>query len=259
MYSTTGTNPNAGLFDSLKMEPETRFDDEAASWDLNPFTRKSSQLALGTILEKFPEKVGGVRDGIVKKEDGLTVLELGCGTGLLSLLVAPYVKSLTAVDTSEGMIAALKAKFSQSANTHTNIRPICLNLDNPDDPAIQDDASKSPKRFDLCISHLVLHHIPDLSRILRVLYGTLAPGGHICLTDFENFGLDARKFHPEAKMHSVERHGIGKIEMEGLMVDAGFVDVSVRLAFTMEKDVEPEGVMKFPFLVCMGRKSKSVS
>lgn len=181
----------------------------------------------------------------------LDVLEIGCGTGLLSLLIASYVQSLTAVDTSKGMIAALEGKLA--AQSVPNVKPVCVMLENPDDPKIQDGSSK-PKRFDLVISHLVLHHIPSLSDILATMYGSLKPGGCIALTDFENFGPEARNFHPQSKMEGVERHGITKEEMLSLMKDASFKDIHVQEAFKMDKSVDSGGEMSFPFLICLGRK-----
>jgi len=75
------------------------------------------------------------------------------------------------------------------------------------------------------------------------------------LTDFENFGPQAMKFHPQHKMEGVERHGITKEEMELLLREARFVDVEVKEAFRMPKEVEGGTNMDFPFLICMGTKS----
>jgi ubiquinone/menaquinone biosynthesis C-methylase UbiE len=182
----------------------------------------------------------------------LEVLEIGCGTGLLTLQVASRVKSLTAIDTAQGMIDALQAKL----DTHniTNIHPLCLLLQDSNDPAI------AGKKFNLIISHLVLHHVPSLQLMLDTMYEYLAPGGLIALTDFERFGPGSRKFHPESKMDGVERHGITKMEMECCIKDAGFNKVQVCQAFKLKKEVELEGgetgQMEFPFLICMGVRKK---
>lgn len=153
------------------------------------------------------------------------------------------------------MIAALEAKIAAHTSP-SNIRPVCVQLEDPDDPLLQDSSSQggTPKRFDLVISHLVLHHIPSLPSILATMFGVLKPGGRIALTDFENFGEEARNFHPEHKMEGVERHGIAKTEMEVLIAEAGFVDVVVAEAWTMKKDVEKGGSMDFPFLICLAKK-----
>ena len=182
----------------------------------------------------------------------LDVLELGCGTGLLSLALAPHVKNIVAVDISEGMISVLKSKLL----THnvTNIKPVCVLLQDPDDERIRDAPNGDPKRFDLVVSHLVLHHIPSLGPFLRTICGCLKPGGCVALTDFENFGPEARRFHPESKMEGVERHGIRQAEIAKLLADAGFKDVQVRVAFTLDKAVESGQEMAFPFLLCQAVK-----
>lgn len=162
------------------------------------------------------------------------------------------VQSLTAVDTAAGMIKALQSKIT-TANI-TNITPIELLLENPDDPAL------GGKRFDLIISHLVLHHIPDLEPVLQTMFGCLKPKGRIALTDFERFGPKSRLFHPESKMEGVMRHGITKIEMECAIKEVGFDRVQVCHAFDLEKSVEAaEGekkTMDFPFLICLGLRKK---
>ena len=198
----------------------------------------------------------------------LDVLEIGCGTGLLSFLVASRVKRLVAVDAAEGMIEALKSKLgNQKGEKIGNVFPVCAVLDDPDDDRIRvgvDGSDGGPRRFDLIISHLVLHHIPSLEDVLKTMYGCLKPGGMIALTDFEDFGSEARRFHQEVKMEGVERHGIKREEMEKLIRETGFRDVSVEEAFRMEKKVEiakgaglVEGnweMMEFPFLICLGRR-----
>jgi len=224
-----------------------RFDKEAATWDSKPFTVVNSKKAFGALLEYVPR--------LQSDRKPLDVLEIGCGTGLLSLLVAPYVHSLTAVDTSTGMIEALKAKLAVNPGI-SNIMPVEVLLEHPDEPMIQNPAvaGESPKRFDLIISHLVLHHIPSLEQVLKTMYGCLKLGGQVALTDFENFGPEAEKFHQQSKMEGVERHGIARQEMEKLMVGAGFVDIRVEEAFRMDKPVESGGSMEFPFLICLGTK-----
>jgi SAM-dependent methyltransferase len=222
-----------------------RFDKEAADWDNEPYTVACSKQAFGALLRYVPNL-----------KQGPDILEIGCGTGLLSLLVAPYAHSLTAVDPSSGMIKALEAKLAVNPSV-SNIKPVCGILQDADDPKIQNPSvsGESPKRFDLVISHLVLHHIPSLSDVLKIMYGCLKPGGQIALTDFENFGPEAKKFHPECKMEGVERHGITRKEMETLMKESGFVDIRINEGFRMDKPVESGGLMEFPFLICLGKKA----
>ncbi|OIW26298.1 S-adenosyl-L-methionine-dependent methyltransferase [Coniochaeta ligniaria NRRL 30616] len=239
-----------------------RFNAEAAAWDSNPTVVLASDLARKAILDRLPGPDTTSR---------LDVLEIGCGTGILSLALAPSFRSVTAVDAAEGMIAALEAKLNAENCTTKNVRPVCALLEDPGDERIRPDAAAAsrldgskrlePRRFDLVVSHLVLHHIPDLLSVLQTMFGCLKRGGLIMLTDFEDFGPQARRFHPETKMAGVERHGIKRTDMEALLLRAGFVDVRVETAFKMDKTVETEpgsGVkgptMTFPFLICIGKK-----
>lgn len=243
-----------------------RFNAEAAAWDSNPAVLTASTMALGTLLEHVPELRKFPKHSASLA--GLDVLEIGCGTGLLSLMIAPYVRTLTAVDTAQGMIDAFDLKLRTEDYCKTrNVLPVHVMLEDPNDVRIRRDPLSSrdqrddedqrnlpPRRFDLIISHLVLHHIPSLEAILRTMFGCLKSGGRVALTDFENFGPDARKFHPEHKMEGVERHGIVGAEMKSLMEEVGFSSVKIEKAFEMSKEVEGGGNEDFPFLICLGMK-----
>lgn len=196
----------------------------------------------------------------------LDVLEIGCGTGLLSFQLAPHVRSLVGVDTSDGMISAFNKKVEALSDPeHANLAAVNVLVQSADDVHLQetcaalaarrgDSGEDSPYRFDLVVSHLTLHHIPSLDGLLVTLWECLRPGGMIALTDYEDFGADAIKFHPESKRTGVERHGIDKKEIEDVMVGAGFSEVRVERVFELNKQVEDGGEMAFPFLLCLAKK-----
>lgn len=228
-----------------------RFNFEAAAWDTQPFIQEATRHAF--------DKLRPIIHSLTStKGSNLDVLDIGCGTGLLSIQVAPLVQQVVAIDPTEGMVDMLQAKLADAKSNTPNILPICRLLEDPEDPVLPaDDNTGNRRKFDLIVSHLVLHHIPDLKPFLRTLLGCLKPGGRVALTDYEDFGLQAKKFHPENKWDTVERHGIQTAWMEGLMKEAGFSEVSIRVAFTLQKDVErwEEGDadnMDFPFIICEG-------
>lgn len=242
-----------------------RFSGEAADWDKRPFVAKASKEALDAILKRFSALSSDKRD--------LDILEIGCGTGLLSFLIAPYAKTVVAVDAAQGMIDVLTNK-TQAPGAAKNIVPVCVMLEDPEDSHLPPaDVSKpdGPRmKFDLIISHLALHHIPDLSSLLGMMKGCLKDGGSTALTDFEDFGPEARRFHSKAKLAGVERDGINAEAMAKLMREAGFANVRVERAWSMEKKVEKfegefgeKGVpvdgkgetAHFPFVLCIGEKS----
>jgi SAM-dependent methyltransferase len=198
-----------------------RFNAEAAAWDSNLFVHQASKAAFEAVQARFPQ----LRlTGESASKDGFDVLEIGCGTGLLTLLVAPHVRTIVAVDAAQGMVDVLKAKLDKPDAPH-NVRPVCILLEDPDDkalpPASLHDQDGPRLRYDLILSHLVLHHIGDLEAVLRTMLGCLKKGGSVALTDFEDFGPEAKRFHPKAKMDGVERHGIKRDWMAGLMEKVG--------------------------------------
>lgn len=232
-----------------------RFNAEAAAWDSNPFVHAMSHQAFLALRKSAP--------GLGTSTN---VLEIGCGTGLLSMEVAPVVNRLVAVDAATSMIDVLKTKLEQT-NAPRNITPVAVLLEDPEDAKLPPADAAKPDgqrmKFNLIISHLVLHHIPDLRAVLQTMLGCLELGGMVALTDFEDFGPEASRFHPEHKMEGVERHGIEKSWMKQLMEEVGFVDVSVEVAWEHVKMVErfpgefkADGKgepMKFSYVICVGR------
>lgn len=185
-------------------------------------------------------------------------------------MLAPHVRSLIGVDTAEGMISAFDTKLSDLDKP--NLCAINHFLTTPDSHELQaaaaalatrrGEVSEPPYnyRFDLIVSHLTLHHIPDMAEIFATLHGCLKPGGMLALTDYEDFGPEAVPFHPVAKRPYCERHGIKKAEVEELLVGTGFNEVRAEEAFVLRKEVEaedgkPAREMDFPFLLCLGTKS----
>ena len=240
-----------------------RFNQEALSWDDRPFVREASQEATKAITAKWQ----------TMKWKPQNVLEIGCGTGIMSFLIAPHVGQVVAIDAAEGMIDVLKQKL-QKPDAPKNIVPIAVLLEDPEDSSLppEDEANPDGSRlkFDLITSHLVLHHIPDLKGVLKTMLGSLAPGGRVMLTDFEDFGPEAQRFHARSKYEGVERHGINAKQMKTLMTDVGFTNVNVQPEWTMNKSIEkspgdfgaegkptdeqPGEKMDFPFLICYGEK-----
>jgi ArsR family transcriptional regulator len=99
-----------------------------------------------------------------------TVGDLGCGTGSLTAVIAPFVRRVLAVDASDAMLAAARARLEGLDN-------VSLRAGELEALPLQDAA------LDLAILSLVLHHLPDPARAIREAVRCLAPGGRLLLVD----------------------------------------------------------------------------
>ncbi|MGW7253408.1 class I SAM-dependent methyltransferase [Streptomyces sp. NPDC054834] len=97
------------------------------------------------------------------------VLDLGCGTGSLSLLAAERGHRVTGVDLSPPMVELARAKLAGR-----------------DAVFLLGDAAAPPvgeQRFDVVLVRHVLWALPDPARVLRRWRGLLRPGGRFVLVE----------------------------------------------------------------------------
>ncbi|MFG1671563.1 class I SAM-dependent methyltransferase [Streptomyces sp. Y7] len=102
-------------------------------------------------------------------EHACDVLDLGCGTGSLSLLAAEQGHRVTGVDRSPAMVGLARAKLAGR-----------------DAVFFAGDAAMPPvgeERFDVVLVRHVLWALPDPGRALRHWRGLLRPGGRFVLVE----------------------------------------------------------------------------
>jgi ArsR family transcriptional regulator len=103
-------------------------------------------------------------------DEGWTVGDLGCGTGQITVALAPFVRRVIAVDGSGEMLQAARRRLRDREN---------VDLRRGDLEALPlDDAA-----LDAAVVALVLHHVPDPSRVLREASRALKPGGRLVIVD----------------------------------------------------------------------------
>ena len=138
------------------------FDQAAATWDNNP-----SRIAL---MKAVGEAI--LRE--VQPATDMSVLDYGCGTGLVGLFLLPHVGSVTGADNSVGMLDVLRQKIRDGGLA--NMRTVHLDLEN--DPVPTD-------RYDLVVSSMTLHHIADPGKVLGACYQLLTSQGILCVADLD--------------------------------------------------------------------------
>jgi predicted TPR repeat methyltransferase len=102
------------------------------------------------------------------------VLDFGCGTGLLTTALAPWVRDMVAVDIAPAMLSVLRDKCVANVAIH------CVDID---DPAVRDAAWWSA-RFDLIVASAVCGMLPRYPHTLEHLAGALNPGGLLIQWDW---------------------------------------------------------------------------
>ncbi len=113
-----------------------RFDKDAITWDELPRRVKLAKAVVKNVCDYF--------------KGNEKVLEFGCGTGLVGINLAYFVKELKGIDTSPIMVE----KFNKKAEM--------LNLNAK---AEVKDIFDIHEKYDAIISSMTLHHIKDIRKL----------------------------------------------------------------------------------------------
>lgn len=201
------------------------FDKDAANWDENAGRVKMANNIANSIVEAVP------------LDAEMEVLDFGCGTGLLTLLMQPLVRSITGIDSSAGMLAVLEAKVGEQQLTNITTQ----HLDVEKGELLTGD-------YDLVVSSMTLHHVRKIEPLLAQFYGVIKPGGYLCLADLD---LDNGHFH--GNNEGVFHFGFDRKILERDLVSAGFTDIEFRTATEIVR-FYPGGVRPFPIFLGTARK-----
>jgi len=189
------------------------FDREAATWDDEPGRVKLAEEVARAIREE------------VRLSQDMDVLDFGCGTGLLTLLLQPLVRSVTGADNSPGMLDVLRAKTARMSLS--NVMPLHLDTESGD---------VLTGSFHLIVSSMTFHHIQEIGHLLHQLHTVIIPGGRICVADLDP---DGGKFHTDNK--GVYHSGFDRSNLSDDLKRAGFNEVRDRTAATVTKP-DAEGI-----------------
>lgn len=215
------------------MTEHPSFDDRAATWDEQPGRRERLENAARLIADA------------VAGDDVHDMLEVGAGTGMLSFLLSerlPGEQHVTITDTSAGMRAVAQQRVDEAGNGWE-----VSDLDLATVPA-----SELEPRYDLVYSHMVLHHVEDVSAMFSAFRRVLRPGGALVVLDLVP---DGGKYHAPREGHGHPFHhhdGFSEAELRSFTAKAGFTDVqhSVPSAVTITRDGRER---EFPLFLLLAR------
>lgn len=132
-----------------------------------------------------------------------TVADLGCGTGQVSVVLAPFVDHVIAVDGSAAMLQAAKRRLQAFDNVE-------LRRGDLESLPIDDG------RVDAATLMLVLHHVPEPAKAVAEAARILKPGGKAIVVDM----LPHDREHYRQQMGHVWL-GFGETQIVRLLADAG--------------------------------------
>jgi SAM-dependent methyltransferase len=210
------------------MQPAEKrdFNKEAAQWDANPGRVKlANEVADAIIREAAPA-------------NSMDVLDFGCGTGLVTLRLQPLVRTIIGVDSSPGMLGVLDGKIRAQELKNVETRYVDF-----------DKGELIEGKFDLIVSSMTLHHVPDTARLFKQWHDLLLPGGLLCFAD-----LDAEDGSFHGDNTGVFHRGFDRDHLKKLLLATGFRDVRDTTATAMVREVEGKGDKAFPVFLIMARK-----
>jgi 2-polyprenyl-3-methyl-5-hydroxy-6-metoxy-1,4-benzoquinol methylase len=198
------------------MHEHKRFDDEAATWDDDPGHEKRQVAVAQAITEA------------VALRPRMKAVDVGGGTGRLSILLADQVGSVVVTDPSAGMVRVAQERI-EAAGLSDRLRAVQADL----------TTDRLDGSYDVVWSSMALHHVEDLDGLLRSVADLLVDGGRLCIADLDADPDGA--FHADkvdfAGHHGFDRHLLGE-----QLARAGFADVSFVDATTILKGDREFGV-----------------
>ena len=201
-------------------ENRIRFDSVAKDWDKSDFRLNLARNITDKILDSIP----------LSKSD--TVMDLGCGTGLVGLNIAPFVGKLIGADLSSGMLEAFESKAKECGLA--NAEPMQLEI----------DSDLSHLELDVIVSAMALHHIQNPAEQFKKFASAIRAGGILAIADLAK---EDGSFHESNT--GVYHFGFSEDEWNDFFVSSGFEAPNISVAHTVQKPTK-----NYDVLLCFARK-----
>jgi SAM-dependent methyltransferase len=204
------------------------FDDEAATWDDDPGHEKR-QVAVAQAIKEA-----------VKLSPEMRAVDIGGGTGRLSILLAELVGTVVVTDPSAGMVQVARERI-EAAGLSDRLRAVQVDL----------TTDRLEGSYDVAWSSMALHHVPDLDGLLRSVASLLVDGGRLCIADLDEDPDGA--FHAD-RIDFDGHHGFDRQRLAEQLARAGFAAVSFVDATTILK-----GDRTFGIFLCTASTEQSAA
>lgn len=188
------------------------FDERARDWDDEDKVERARIVA------------AAIRAAVTPDEH-TRMLEYGAGTGLATQFLAQgALGPVTLADPSAGMREVMAEKAADG-RLPSGAAIVDLALDDPDGDAVPRDG------FDLVVTVMALHHVPDPRAVLAGFATVLTSGGMVCVVDLV---AEDGSFHADTDFEVHD--GFDEGELTAWLHEEGFVDVSFDTVHELDKD-----------------------
>ena len=202
------------------------FNEMAANWDQEPRRLERAKTVANEIVNAIPD-LGRMKG-----------LEYGCGTGLLSFCLQPFLQHLTLVDNAQGMLDVVKQKIENEMIC--NMNPLLLDL--------SEDENTCKGSYDLIYTLMALHHIPDIDKIIFSFSDMLNSFGYLCIADLDE---EDGSFHGEG----FDGHnGFNRYELTEKLKKYGFENISWKICYQNRRKIKDGTEKIYPVFLMIGQK-----
>ena len=179
-----------------------------------------------------------VRDAVLASAQILsehTVLDVGAGTGFLTIEAARRARRVIALDLSESMLEEAKAKL-EGGNVEFRI-------------GCAEEIPLPDSSVDVVIGNMVLHHCPRPAVAVNEMSRVLVPGGRLALSDMQEHSYESLRVE-----HADLWLGFRTANIKGILEQAGLEAVYVSTLSLCCSETRLEGQIKIPMFLGTGRK-----
>lgn len=210
----------------MKKEAKRDFDGAAPNWDEEPRRVQLAREVVAALRREVP------------LHGKMEALDYGCGTGLVTLGLQPYLAKITGADSSPGMLAVLEQKISSQGIP--KVRTQLINLE---------EQQRLEGSYDLIVSCMTLHHVQDVAALIGSLLESLKPGGWLAVADLQS---EDGSFHDDPT--GIQHHGFDRDYLRKLFLGHGLGCTGVTTAATVEKTGRDGERHLYPVLLAVARK-----
>lgn len=166
----------------------------------------------------------------------MTMLEFGCGTGLITFNFVDDVTKIIGYDNSEKMLEVFNEKIIKLKTTNVYSTS---------------DLQSQNNQINLVISSMVFHHIIDINTSLKEIFDVLKSNGDLFIVDLD---LEDGSFH-RIETEFYGHNGFDREKFKSYLIESGF---AIMDCGTVLNDVKNVNGIDIPYSLFYvhGRKRK---